>query len=127
MSKDRFKELIDQLENKYHCQILLEKKIISSGAIQVTAYANRKYIQHIKLAIIPKDILDNIPFTEDYRANNPPCAVCGKRGTELHHWAPQHLFEDANNWPQSYLCREHHLLWHSRIMEHSNNGHKPTN
>ena len=33
-----------------------------------------------------------------------PCHKCGSyAGTELHHWAPRHLFDDADDWPQSFL------------------------
>lgn len=42
------------------------------------------------------------------------CAVCGKRGTEEHHWMPQGLVgkERANMWPKDWLCKEHHDEWH---------------
>lgn len=42
-------------------------------------------------------------------------AGCGSVGTEFHHWAPQALFEDAGEWPTSYLCVKHHVLWHQRL------------
>lgn len=118
----KFNELLANLETKYRCPILLEKKIIANGTLQITAYADNKYVQHIKQAIIPKFVLDNIPITQDYRQNNPPCAVCGVLGTELHHWMPQHLSPDAYKWPTSYLCRMHHLEWHNTIIRHLGNG-----
>ena len=43
------------------------------------------------------------------------CEVCGANGGELHHWAPQYLFEDADNWPKSYLCRACHRKWHDLV------------
>lgn len=44
------------------------------------------------------------------------CAVCGKRGAELHHWGPRGIFgDDAGNWPKDYLCKEHHDLWHLKV------------
>ena len=46
-----------------------------------------------------------------------PCAHCGSAaGTELHHWAPRALFEDADEWPLSFLCRKCHMRWH-RVMQ----------
>lgn len=46
-----------------------------------------------------------------------PCAVCGAAGdTELHHWAPVHLFGDeAFAWPTSYLCKTCHVRWHQMV------------
>ena len=44
------------------------------------------------------------------------CAHCGKFGpVECHHWAPRHLFADADQWPQSYLCGPCHKLWHATM------------
>lgn len=45
-----------------------------------------------------------------------PCERCGgTAGTELHHWAPRHLFEDADDWPMSYLCPPCHREWHKIV------------
>lgn len=45
-----------------------------------------------------------------------PCEHCGSTaGTELHHWAPWHLFDDANTWPMSYLCPPCHREWHKIV------------
>lgn len=36
---------------------------------------------------------------------------------ELHHNAPVSIFgNEANWWPQSYLCRRHHEEWHERTQ-----------
>jgi len=44
------------------------------------------------------------------------CAHCGSQdGTELHHWAPRHLFDDSDRWPTSPLCRDCHRLWHATV------------
>lgn len=44
------------------------------------------------------------------------CVRCGKRDSELHHWAPRAFFGDAcNNWPKDYLCRECHEEWHHKV------------
>jgi len=33
---------------------------------------------------------------------------------EQHHFAPKRRFglEEANRWPQGYLCKQHHDVWH---------------
>jgi hypothetical protein len=42
-----------------------------------------------------------------------PCEHCGeKNGVEFHHWAPRHLFDDADAWPTAWLCVKCHQLWH---------------
>lgn len=46
------------------------------------------------------------------------CDVCGTVGAERHHWVPQCLkefFDDYERWPQSYLCKKHHDLWHEVV------------
>lgn len=48
------------------------------------------------------------------------CAHCGSTDKlELHHWAPQSKFHDANEWPMSWLCQECHHEWHRRINARS--------
>lgn len=45
-----------------------------------------------------------------------PCERCGKLELlEKHHWAPIKLFEDADQWPTSMLCRSCHEEWHSKV------------
>jgi hypothetical protein len=45
-----------------------------------------------------------------------PCARCGKTdGSERHHWAPWAIFEDAEEWPTSWLCPECHRIWHNAM------------
>jgi len=52
---------------------------------------------------------------------NPPCAVngCGKTETALHHFMPQSIGRamniDADKWPHCYLCKEHHIEWHTLV------------
>ena len=46
----------------------------------------------------------------------PPCERCGTTtGTELHHWAPVAIFNDAEQWPKSWLCPTCHRIWHNAI------------
>jgi hypothetical protein len=50
-----------------------------------------------------------------------PCARCGTfQHLELHHWAPQHLFHDADMWPTSLLCRTCHQHWHRTVTPNMN-------
>jgi hypothetical protein len=62
---------------------------------------------------------DTYPVIRDNRLcpdrlyETPPCERCGAEGAnELHHWAPRHLFDDADGWPTSYLCKGCHVEWH---------------
>lgn len=55
-----------------------------------------------------------LPFWYDYSQDSIPCCVidCKNIGTELHHFAPRHLFGNSNDWPVGFLCGYHHDLWH---------------
>lgn len=53
------------------------------------------------------------------------CVRCGNRQAELHHWAPKGIFGDdeASQWPQDYLCKDCHDLWHRKVTPQLvNNG-----
>ena len=54
-------------------------------------------------------------FSAELFEKSEPCSVCGQLGTEWHHFAPRHLFEDADRWPTAYLCRAHHREWHDKL------------
>lgn len=43
------------------------------------------------------------------------CARCGAPAECVHHWAPRELFEDAEEWPTSELCKDCHRRWHVTI------------
>ena len=49
------------------------------------------------------------------------CEVCDINEGELHHWAPQYLFSDADSWPKSYLCRACHRKWHDLVTPNMSN------
>jgi hypothetical protein len=55
-----------------------------------------------------------LPLLEDMTPDAPACEYigCQNKGSEYHHYAPRHLFEDADNWGTGYLCKYHHALWH---------------
>ena len=104
---------LNQLRSHGHIEIT--KTVMSSGRFHITATSNGQYIKNISKNNIPLEILEGLSVGSDYSLNNPPCARCKRLGTELHHWAPKELFEDAEQWPQSYLCPDCHSLWHSTI------------
>lgn len=55
--------------------------------------------------------LDRIPVLRQHMVD--ACERCGSdTGTEVHHWAPAHLFDDYFDWPTSKLCKSCHALWH---------------
>lgn len=56
-----------------------------------------------------------LPLFDD-NTDATPCERCGATdGVELHHWAPRHLFDDADAWPTGSLCRSCHREWHSIV------------
>lgn len=56
------------------------------------------------------------PLYQDNTQFSEPCAVrgCNRRDTELHHFAPRHLFNNADDWTTAYLCSVHHREWHEK-------------
>lgn len=62
--------------------------------------------------------IDALPMFVDFMEQSEPCSVfgCERKDTEYHHFAPRHLFEDAEDWPGAYLCKYHHMLWHKLTM-----------
>ena len=73
---------------------------------------------------LTKDLIDNpdeLPVAWDNDTPDIPwwsygrgeCAHCKQETlVERHHWAPRHLFEDADDWPTANLCQPCHSLWH---------------
>lgn len=70
-------------------------------------------------------VIDLIPVYE--RAESNVCAVegCSRTDTQLHHWLPRHKVSEYDlpeRFPQSYLCPEHHSLWHKLVTPEMSNG-----
>lgn len=89
------------------------------------------YIQELSKDVVPERIKANLPILYDYRPQSQVCAYigCTRTDTQYHHFAPRHLFDDAENWPGDYLCSEHHALWHQVVtpnMTNGGNGREPT-
>ena len=58
--------------------------------------------------------VDRLTTLSDNRQDH--CDVCGTYGTELHHWAPRHLFgREADDWPTGLLCVPCHRRWHALV------------
>lgn len=66
--------------------------------------------------------VEHLTVRKDYRDPDRECAHkdCTEFVVEKHHWAPRHLFADADRWPKAYLCPYHHRLWHEKISDHYN-------
>lgn len=84
------------------------------------AAAARWAEQHGILRIVKTSTLERIDagmLDVNELEHMQPCEVCGDRGTtEIHHWAPWHLFpDDADQWPTSRLCRTCHQRWHQVV------------
>jgi hypothetical protein len=95
------------------------RKIISNGREQIIDYCHRCKCNAGKTHIIGRmEVLnpDRLPVLSDATKNAPVCAVCGATGAENHHWAPRHIFgQEADGWPQSWLCPVCHNEWHDKV------------
>lgn len=101
-----------------HCggPLTTHLKILANGAHR---YTYRCSCCAAASGALPKRLWPTTPDSvESTLGTNPECSVfgCHIRATEHHHWAPYHLFgNDANYWPMSYLCKEHHAEWHKKV------------
>lgn len=69
-------------------------------------FAQRKAVERSGIEVLELHPMQ-LPFV---------CEVCGAEGAENHHWAPFYLFgEEADMWPQSYLCPACHRRWHEVV------------
>lgn len=118
------KSIIVQRQTKcMHCgwdQFKYEAIKASNGAIHVKMVCERcgqRFNSKTWVKCPPGLSPDNIPIAENYyEKSSYICEVCGKRGAEIHHWAPREFFGDeADDWPVSLLCRDCHIKWHSHI------------
>jgi hypothetical protein len=98
---------------------MLVRYVIRSGATQVRYRCAG--CEHIQGFSIPREQTgdpEQYPVARD-SSGEVSCAVrgCERRGAELHHFAPKHIFgaAEAERWPLVYLCLEHHGGWHRRM------------
>jgi hypothetical protein len=94
------------------------------GMGRKVAYRYRNGVVHVRhecsrcatlsLYCLPKSsATSDLPLVRDRLGEGSPCARCGRRGTELHHWAPRkHFGDEADLWPVDWLCRDCHRRWH---------------
>lgn len=78
-----------------------------------------RFSQSIKHQLVPAAILGGVAGVDfdvkDNLSMAPQCDRCGSGdGTEYHHYAPSHLFDDADRWATGYLCRSCHTEWHRK-------------
>lgn len=120
-----------------HPQVELRAQVIATnrpGGIRqyrfICLYCNEPTTGALKKAKLIADGHDlaAVPdwYSDWYRSPEyAPCARCGDDTyTELHHWAPKHLFSDLvvnrdghltpeyESWPTAWLCQECHRHWH---------------
>lgn len=86
-------------------------------------YAPRQYCGHCGVRQQPdapkNKVIYNFCF-KDPRGQFPPepCERCkATTGTQLHHWAPVAIFEDAWDWPMAWLCPACHQFWHNTMRD----------
>lgn len=96
--------------------------IIGSGAYQIRPWCDE--CGRWATGSIPQDTIRAKGFVPtdfqviaDYRGMLGRCSHrgCDREGVEDHHFAPQAIFPDADDWPRALLCVEHHIEWHRRM------------
>lgn len=104
----------------------LARDLAKNGSTQVFFWCNRcwnyadpfrAFVPHAELesnnvGIDTLPIIDRWPDEVRIKCD---VAGCDNEGVELHHWAPKHLFPNAELWPTNYLCTPHHKEWHDKI------------
>jgi hypothetical protein len=113
---------------KVRCQKCGSENIIygiqysSSGAVTIKAQCDRcGNNPDPKHPFYNKTDFDitKLPVWNDNRAISEPCERCGStHGTQLHHYAPKSVFNDADNWATGYLCDACHKEWHVTIRDY---------
>ena len=94
------------------------KRVISNGDYQIFDRCNSCGRNANGTKLIPHNghKPEELETVEDYSKQAPPCERCGSNhGVEYHHWAPRHVFVDAENWPHAWLCRPCHIKWHQAM------------
>jgi len=96
----------------------LYKQINSNGAKVVVERCEKCGANTNKKAFLPRSSVKNwdaLPLFKMISGEKCEVRGCNDTYTELHHWAPRHLFEDYEDWPTSYLClAKHHPEWHKK-------------
>jgi hypothetical protein len=89
---------------------------LGSPTKKIAAELIRRGYEHVVIRVNPPT---------DYR----PCSYrdCQNPGIDMHHWAPRNTFGywDCDNWPVSYLCKDHHRQWHAQMDGYRRNAKRP--
>lgn len=108
-------------QHRYRCSkstnvAALGKVICSNGSIQYKAYCMECGGKGTNIPYSQVEGLDSSRIKVITEHEIIPCERCGsEEGSEVHHWAPAHLFDDWLDWPTSHLCRKCHREWHSVV------------
>lgn len=105
--------------NDVECKVY--KQINRSGSVVVVERcpACRNNPTPYRAFLPKKDYdIDTLPLFEDYMEDAHGCEVrgCENKGSEYHHFAPKHLFDNAEDWPTGWLCQGHHREWHKKTI-----------
>lgn len=130
LMQDNISSILDNIppnlhpQHKYRCTAIertwdIGAVICSNGTTQYKAYCTTCQGKggSISYSSLKRMNIDEIKVVKSHDV--VPCERCGSTaGSEGHHWAPRHLFEDYHLWPTSQLCRECHMEWHRRVTPH---------
>ena len=128
IDKERYKKKIQTKYNvisRTHCSkcgsndFELGKKITQAGQLVYAFFCSKCHEQnghHIGHKRLTEKEKREAPLLKHAVFKDESCGRCGKNHSlQRHHWAPYHLFEDADEWPVSYLCVDCHYLWHRKV------------
>lgn len=106
----------------------LFRRIFRNGKTHVTlrcsrCLANCDPLERPFVPIPPGVTVETLPILYDARTPEYSCERCGAIGAELHHWAPKVVFgeNEAEDWPQSWLCPACHEEWANKIVHYFQN------
>lgn len=116
----KLRALVTRNGTKQFALYCLEGQYPKRGSF-IVQHLVREYLDELHMH------LDDLPVLIDNSCENcggngcswcvgDPCVRCGSHEhIEWHHWAPRHLFDDAEMWPTALLCRKCHQHWHQVV------------
>lgn len=107
----------DQVIHPYYCADCGEvmTQYASKAAARAYGISSRQALKRV-YTVTEKKVASGELNLADFDHNHP-CEVCGSTGdTQVHHWAPFHLFGDESyDWPTGHLCQACHTRWHQLV------------
>lgn len=98
-----------------HGPMMMGRLITRSGVIRAIRFCRLCFDTDSNQVKMPYNST-RLLIIRDNRDPDDICEVCGRLGTEVHHWAPREIFGLASyRWPTSKLCTTCHRKWH-RMM-----------